>query len=425
MIDIPKVEKEITFKLQDDPTNPNVMTPEQIQSVANSIKKYGFLVPIIVNKDNIIIDGHQRKKAAELLGIDEVPIIRLNVDKVSQKLLKQIMNKLKGTHDTEMDLAEYKAILEEQGNLDLLKEFVAMDQEYLNNILREIENPLKDKTEEELDEVPEVDEIQTDIKYGDIYKLGNHYLMCYDSTDYAKVKEFLNDNKVKLAFTSPPYNINSNMYETYNDNLESEDYIKFNLKILSIFKDVLKDDGIIGYNILYNRNSKFEYIHIVYRAMIELNLKLLETVIWKKKGMPITNDFDLTRDYEFIYLLGNEKIEFGTIDLNQMAIVSKNYSVPLNKGRNKVVSNFWEVSNNRIQIKQNKACFPVELPLKAVELFTDYNDVVLDPFAGSGTTLIACEELGRISYNIELDNKLCEVICQRYEKLTGVQRVKL
>ena len=132
---IPKIEKDILFNLKEDKSNPNVMTKEQILSVANSIKKYGFIIPIIVNKDNVIIDGHQRKKAAELLGMDGVPVIRLNVDKVDAKLLKQIMNKLKGTHDLDLDLEEYKFILEEQGNLDLLKEFVAMDDEYINEIL--------------------------------------------------------------------------------------------------------------------------------------------------------------------------------------------------------------------------------------------------------------------------------------------------
>ena len=146
MIEIPKITKEILFNLKVDPTNPNVMTKEQIESVANSIKKYGFLIPIIVNKDNVIVDGHQRKAAAELLGMDEVPIIKLNIDKVDQKLLKQIMNKLKGHHDYELDLEEYRVILEEQGNLNQLKEFVAMDQEDINRILEEL--GVKEKEEE-------------------------------------------------------------------------------------------------------------------------------------------------------------------------------------------------------------------------------------------------------------------------------------
>jgi len=251
-----------------------------------------------------------------------------------------------------------------------------------------------------------------------------HYLLCGDSTNYALVKDFLKD-KIKLAFTSPPYNINQKMYESYEDNLESEDYIKFNLKILHIFKDNLRDDGIIGYNILYNKNSKSEYIHIVYRAMVELNLKLLETVIWKKKGMPITNDFDLTRDYEFVYMLGKDIVDIMPDEINQMSVMSKNGRVAINKGKSRVLSNYWEISNNNIQTKENKACFPVNLPLKAINTFTDIFDYVFDPFAGTGTTLIACEATNRYSYNIELDNILCEVICQRWEKLTNKKRVKL
>lgn len=419
---IPDIETELLLNLKTDETNPNIMSKKQIKSVANSIKKYGFLVPIIVNKDNVIIDGHQRKIAAESLDLEVVPIIRLNVDKIDAKILKQIMNKLKGQHDYDLDLEEFKAIFEAQGNLDLLKEFVAIDDEEINFILNELNN--NNHSLEELDDVPDVNNIkETNIKKGDIIKLGNSYLMCGDSTDFAQVKEFVK-GEVKLAFTSPPYNINSKMYETYKDNLESEDYIKFNLKILSIFKELLRDDGIIGYNILYNKNSKFEYIHIVYRAMVELKLKLLETVIWKKKGMPITNHTDLTRDYEFVYLLGKEYLEIEPEELGQLAIMSKKYGVSLNKGRNKVMSNYWEISNNNIQIKQNKACYPVELPLKAIKTFTNAGDIVLDPFAGSGTNLIACEETGRISYNIELDEKLCQVIVNRYNKLYPDKEIK-
>jgi site-specific DNA-methyltransferase (adenine-specific) len=416
-----KVDTELVINLKTDSSNPNKMTKQQLKSVANSIKKYGFIVPIIVNKDNVIIDGHQRLTAAESIDIEEVPVVKLDVDKVDAKLLKQILNKLKGTHDPDMDLEEYKAIYEEQGNLDVLKEYVAMSDEEIN-IIKQGLDKIK-HTEEELDEIPEVK--KTHIKSGDLFKLGRSYLLCGDSTNFANVKKMLKENKIKLAFTSPPYNINSKMYATYKDNLESEDYVKFNLKILSMFKELLRDDGIIGYNILYNANSKFEYINIIYKAITKLNLKLLETIIWKKKGMPITNDTDLTRDYEFVYVMGKEYFEFGTIDINQMAVLSKNYKVRLNKNRNKVISNFWNINNNKIQIKNNKACFPVDLALKAIKLFSNKGDFVLDPFAGSGTTLIAAEELDRISYNIELDPKLCEVICQRWENLTGKKRKKV
>jgi ParB-like chromosome segregation protein Spo0J len=187
MIEIPSIEKELLIKLKMDETNPNIMTKEQIQSVANSIKKYGFLIPIIVNKDNIIIDGHQRKNAAELLGMDEVPVIRLNVDKVDAKLLKQIMNKLKGQHDYELDLEEYKVILQEQGNLDSLKDLVSMSDDYIDNILREI-SPKGTYTEEELDDVPEVEGIKTDIKYGDIFGLGA-YIMVNGKKEYIEIIE--------------------------------------------------------------------------------------------------------------------------------------------------------------------------------------------------------------------------------------------
>jgi ParB-like chromosome segregation protein Spo0J len=187
MIDIPKVEKEIIYNLKEDKTNPNKMTEKQLASVANSIKKYGFIVPIIVNKDNVIIDGHQRFLAGKKLGLDEVPVVKLDVDKVDAKLLKQIMNKLKGTHDFDLDLEEYKAILEAQGDLDYLKEYVAMEDEEIQEILNSL-NPPKQYTEEELDDVPEADGIETDIKYGDVFGLGA-YIMVNGKKEYIEIIE--------------------------------------------------------------------------------------------------------------------------------------------------------------------------------------------------------------------------------------------
>lgn len=144
MIEIPKFTTECLLNLKDDESNPNVMTKEQIRSVANSIKKYGFLIPIIVNKDNIIIDGHQRKKAAEILDLEEVPIIRLDVDQIDGKILKQILNKLKGQHNPDLDLEEFKSIFESQGDLECLKELVAMDNKEIQDILKNIDSDLKD-----------------------------------------------------------------------------------------------------------------------------------------------------------------------------------------------------------------------------------------------------------------------------------------
>jgi len=188
MIAIPETKLEYLDNIFEDKSNPNVMSKEQLSALKESMLKYGAIVPIIINQDNLIIDGHQRKQVAEELGLKQYPCVKINTTKLDAKLLKQILNKLKGTHDLTKDQEEYKFILEEDGSLDLLKKYVAMDDEFIRNIQREIENPLKDKTDDELDDVPEVEQIKTDIKYGDVFGLGA-YIMVNGKKEYVEIIE--------------------------------------------------------------------------------------------------------------------------------------------------------------------------------------------------------------------------------------------
>jgi ParB-like chromosome segregation protein Spo0J len=145
-IKIHSIYKEVIYNLKENPNNPNKCTKEQLESISNSIKKFGFLDPIIINKDNIVINGNHRLKVAHKLGLDEVPVIKLDITETEGILLTNILNKLHGTADWDLDLIEYKKLLEDQGNLDSLKEYVAMDQEDINRILEEL--GVKEKEEE-------------------------------------------------------------------------------------------------------------------------------------------------------------------------------------------------------------------------------------------------------------------------------------
>jgi len=176
MVLIPEVYEEYLDNITEDESNPNVMTETQLKALKESMLKYGAIVPIIINQDNIIIDGHQRKIVAEQLGMKKYPVIKLNTTKIDAKLLKQILNKLKGMHDEEKDLEEYKILMQEDNNLELLKKYVAMDDEYIGDIIREIEHPNRLHTDEKLNEVPDVERIQTDIKLGDMFGLGAYII---------------------------------------------------------------------------------------------------------------------------------------------------------------------------------------------------------------------------------------------------------
>lgn len=407
MIEIPAIEKELLIKLKIDETNPNVMTKDQIQSVANSIKKYGFIIPIIVNKDNVIIDGHQRKSAAELLDMLEVPVIRLNVDKVDAKLLKQIMNKLKGQHDYELDLEEYKVILDAQGNLDDLKKYVAMSDEHIENLLREI-SPKGSYTEEELDEVPDVERIKTDIKLGDMFKLDNHYVLCGDATKKEDVDRLMQGKKADMVFTDPPYNVNNsgknellNLYEEgnriqtplQNDILTEQEYDKFNDLWFNNVLDMLND-----YNSVYvcGSHESFDFIKR-YKAFIISNI-----LVWVKNGMVLGRK-DYKGQHEYI-LYGWKTHHKWYGDNSQTTIW-----------------NFNKPTRNDLHPTMK----PVELIEKAINNSSQYNQIVLDVFLGSGSTLIACENTNRICYGLEIDPVYVETTIQRWEKLTNKQREKI
>ncbi len=469
MIEIPEITKEILFRLKTDPTNPNVMTKEQIQSVANSIKKYGFLIPIIVNKDNVIIDGHQRKIAAEHLGMDEVPVIRLNVDKVDQKLLKQIMNKLKGHHDYELDLEEYRVILEQQGNLDDLKKFVAMDDEYINNILNEL-NPQK-HTLEELDEVPEIEGIKTDIKLGDMFKLGEHYILCGDSTKKEDVDRLMQGNKADMVFTDPPYNLNfagtTHKFKNFaNDNLNKTNFEIFLTKSIKRILENTKESTSYYVCIDYRNYPLF------YNTIEAEGLEIINCIVWDKvfAGMGYKYRFR----HEFIIFAGiRDKIVWNgstvSEDVISTAVEKGKDGIPLDlrgflipvgeqfirvkleKEKLKRVP-ILESTENKFVIKQgtkediwqgysmnsfaqrdyeisegmvHPTMKPVRMIMDFIENSSNYKNIILDSFLGSGSTLIAAEATKRVCYGLELDPAYCEVICQRWEKLTGQKREKV
>lgn len=146
-IKIHSIYKEVIYNLKENPNNPNKCTKEQLESISNSITKYGFLDPIIINKDNTVINGNHRLKIAHKLGLDEVPVIKLDITETEGIILTNILNKLHGTADWDLDLIEYKKLLEEQGSLDQLKEYVAMDEQEINRILEGL--GVKEKEEKE------------------------------------------------------------------------------------------------------------------------------------------------------------------------------------------------------------------------------------------------------------------------------------
>ena len=392
-------------KLKIDGRNARKHQDYDVNQIAISIKKYGFDDPIgIWGKENLIVEGHGRLAAAKKMKMEKVPCIRLD-------------------HLTEEERREYAIIHNKSAELsewdfdkleDELKD-LNFDDFDINWGLEE------DEIEIVEDEIPEVDEDnEPKSKEGDLYILGNHRVLCGDSTNEENIKRLFGDEKAKCLFTSPPYNIGGGMYETYKDNLESKKYIDFNLDIYKKWQKHIK--GYIFWNISYNKNSRWEFIEILYRIVKETGMKFLELIVWDKGwAMPICSKDGLTRQYEDILMMQTEEME----EMDLYYVGTNESKAVFNKKKGKGISNYWKISNQNTQLKNHKACFPVGLPAKAIQLTTDKGDIVCDCFGGSGSTLIACEQLERKCYTCELDPKYVDVIIERWEKFTGKKAVRI
>lgn len=382
--------------------NSRTHSETQVAQIAGSIKEFGFNNPVLVDEDGGIIAGHGRVLAAQKLGLDTVPCIELSHLSDTQRKAYVIADNrlaLNAGWDDQMLTLELKELDSADFDLSLL----GFEVDELNALLNPIEET-EGLTDE--DAVPEVPE-EPKTKPGDIYQLGRHRLMCGDSTSIDAVEKLMGKEKANLVITSPPYNGDTkskhgDYYATnktqkfygdngFQDNLNSDEYVNFSKSVLN--NCFIVTDGWIFWNVSYNANSRFEYI-----KQIQDHLEfLVEQICWKKSSnFPLKGS--MMRQWEPIYVFSTNKKPLGLKE---------------------VTGNHWEISNTNAQHENHKACFPVELPEKAITIFDERVKVVFEPFGGSGTTMIACEKLGRTNFTMELDPKYCDVIVKRWEEFTG------
>jgi DNA modification methylase len=383
--------------------NSRTHSTEQVKQIASSIKEFGFTNPILIDEDGGIIAGHGRVMAANLLGIAEVPCITLDgLTKAQKKAYIIADNKLAlnaGWNDDILRL-EFEDLKEMDFDLDL----TGFSIDEINKLMP---NVMEGLTEE--DAVPETPETPVTV-LGDVWILGGHRVMCGDSTSIDAVEKLMDGQKADMVFTSPPYNAAAKagqgdifnkkksvkLYaDGYSDKLESKDYIDFTRDVLELC--FTNTDGFIFWNVSYNARSRYEYIEQIAHRLPYL----MEQICWKKSST-IPFKGSLMRDWEPIYVFSTNKQPLAVKE---------------------VISNFWQISNTGAQTETHKACFPVALPEKGISIVASNTGIVLDPFGGSGTTLIACEKTGRVNRSMELDPKYCDVIIKRWQEYTGKQAI--
>lgn len=372
------------------------------EKVAESIKEFGFKVPIIVDKDNIIIAGHTRHKAAKDLKIESIPVIKAEDLTPEQVKAFRIMD----NKSSELASWDYEALLKEMESLKLENydiEFTGFDIEEIESLFDEY-NPKEIKEDENFNIEEEIQSIEEPItKKGDIWILRNHRLLCGDSTLESDVLKLMNGHKAKMIFTDPPYNVNyeggtEEKLTIQNDNMSDSEFYNF---LLSIFKNYynLMEEGAAIY--VCHADSEGENFRKAYR---EAGLKLAECIIWVKDKFVMGRQDYHWRHEPILYGWKEGKAHYFVDDRTQDTV--------------------WEIQKPQ-RNAEHPTMKPIPLCARAIKNSSRPKELVVDLFGGSGSTLMAAQETERICYTMELDERYCDVIVKRYIKQYGSDEVFL
>ena len=421
------------------------LTPEdsEYQKIKRSIEEFGYVDPIIINEDGTIIGGHQRCTVLKDLGYEEVDVVVVSLDKQREKALNIALNKITGEWD-ELKLKDLLLDLD-LGDYDI--SLTGFESEELTDLVERlaIEPEAIDDDFDESEMLEQISEPKT--KLGDVWKLGRHRLMCGDSTSQEDVATLMKGELADLIITDPPYNVNygdkAEMLDTYlqkghrnnsrikNDNMDNESFYSFMLQIYQSAYEFMREGAAIY---VFHAESTG---HIFRQAFLDAGLKLSQCLIWEK------NTFVLGRqDYQWrhepcLYGWKEGAAHYFINDRTQDTVILEDdvdfeamkkaelvaYIKDLHRKYKDQTSVIYENKPARNDIHPTMK--PVTLVGRLMSNSSKSGWNVLDLFGGSGSTLMAAEQLGRTAFLMELDEKFCDVIVKRWEEYTGQSAVKI
>lgn len=382
------VKKVKLSEIKNNPNNPRILKDDKFAKLVKSIKEFPKMLeirPIVVNSDMIVLGGNMRLKACKEAGLKDVPIVLaddLTEDEQKQFIIKD--NVGFGEWDWEMLANEWEADLLEEWGLDLPDFSVT-----------------EEPTAEEDDyEMP--DEVQTDIVLGDLFEIGEHRLLCGDSTDSDQVAKLMNGEKADMVFTDPPYNLQERGQTKRTNKTESkrQDFGDWDIEFnpLDVIPNIYLYTAENANIFICTSSYLFGDIH---NELEKLELKPNYVVWCKNNPMPSLSKNRFVQATELII----------------HAIKGKpNFSYP--KGEN--LPNYFYGN-----VEPHKFGHPAQKPIYVVEHFINkQNGSILDLFLGSGSTMVASHQLKRKCYGMELDPKYCQVIIDRMRKLDATLVIK-
>ena len=375
---------------------------KQVKQIAGSIKEFGFTNPLLIDEDGGIIAGHGRLMAADLLGIDEVPTITLvGLTEAQRKAYVIADNQL--ALNAGWDLDTLKVELDRLTELDFDVDLLGFDDDFLSSLLDE---PVDGLTDE--DAVPDAPENPVTVE-GDVWILGNHRLMCGDSTSIDAVDKLMDGQKADMVFTDPPYGMSYGGGRAGKIGSTDGTVKKHGVILGDTFKGndligMIRDA--VGSAVTVSKSGSSKYICFPWRtysefeeALAQIDLTPTACIVWDKKSIGLGNA-NYRPQHEFIFYAKGE-----------------------NWHGDKAQSDVWYMSRGATGQYVHPTQKPVELIEKAINNSSKGQDVVIDVFGGSGSTLIACEKTNRYCRMMELDPKYCDVIVKRWEEFTGKEAV--
>lgn len=403
-----------------------------VDKVAASIKEFGFKQPIVIDKNGEIIAGHTRYRAAKKIGLDVVPVV--------------IADDLSETQIQAYRLADNKTAEFSEWDFDMLaEELKELSNADFNMKPFGFEDPREEVQEDDFDVDSAIPEVPV-TKRGDIWRLGNHRLMCGDSTLIDDVNKLMGGVLADMVFTDPPYNVNyegGTGLKIKNDSMSDEKFYNFLYDAyVSMFQAVRAGGAIY---VCHAHTEGHNFI----RALNDAGWELKQCIVWVKNTLVMGRQ-DYHWQHEPIlygWKPGESHRWYGgrkqttVIDAEDGVFVNKikeGYQLTFNNGNKKVVLNVPEYQVKEVMSEEMTTTWRIEKPLKngehptmkpiklcarAIENSSKPEEIVLDLFGGSGSTLMACEQVQRKCYAMELDEKYCDVIIKRWEEFTGEKAV--
>lgn len=368
--------------------NARTHSPEQINKLRSSLREFGFINPVIIDRDFGVIAGHGRILAAKEEGIAEVPCVFADHLTEAQKkayILADNRMAMDAGWDEELLRVEIEALQAEAFDLSL----TGFDEKELSDLFKDD----ADVQEDDFDVAAELEK-PTFSKSGDVWTLGRHRLLCGDSTKAETFAILMNGRKANLVVTDPPYNVNyeGTAGKIKNDNLADEKFYQFLFDAFSNIEKVMADDASI-----YVFHADTEGLNFR-KAFSDAGFYLSGCCIWKKPSLVLGRSPYQWQHEPCLYGWKKSGKHQWYADRKQTTI--------------------WEFEKTK-KNTDHPTMKPIPLLAYPIQNSSMSNTLILDPFGGSGSTLIACEQTDRDCYTIELDEKYCDVIVKRYIEQVG------